>query len=157
MQPANHYLAELNIARLIADQDDPRVAEFIAATGKVNALAERMAGFVWRLKDALDMPLEGADDRFIPNLSVWQDVASLERFVWGTIHKQFYDRRAEWFELLGAMHFVMWWVPEGHEPTLAEAMERLEHVEAHGDSEHAFGWAWLKEATEWRAKRCAAE
>ena len=35
-------------------------------------------------------------------------------------------------------HFVMWHVAEG--PALAEAAEKLAHLEAHGPTELAFGW-----------------
>ena len=91
------------------------------------------------------------------NLTVWEDVASLEQFVWNTVHRQFYERRAEWFEVLGEMHFVMWWVPEGHRPTLDEALARLEHLRSHGPSDRAFGWDWLKEAGLWKERHCAAE
>ena len=44
-------LAQFNIARLKHDPDDPRVAPFMQALDKVNAVAERMPGFVWRYKD----------------------------------------------------------------------------------------------------------
>ena len=81
--------------------------------------------------------------------------ASLENFVWNTVHRQFYERRAEWFEVLGAMHFVMWWVEDGHRPTLDEALARLETLKAEGDSAEAFGWAYLEEAKLWQAHRCA--
>ena len=27
-------------------------------------------------------------------------------------------------------YFVMWWVPAGHRPTMQEAIERLEHLNA---------------------------
>ena len=27
------------------------------------------------------------------NMSVWESVAALERFVWATVHKQFYSRK----------------------------------------------------------------
>ena len=57
------------------------------------------------------------------------------------MHRQFYERRAEWFEVMGERHLVFWWVPEGHRPTLEEALARLAHLRAHGESEHAFGWA----------------
>ena len=33
-----HHLAELNIGRLLAPTDDPRVAEFMAALDRVNGL-----------------------------------------------------------------------------------------------------------------------
>jgi hypothetical protein len=36
-----HHLAQINIARLIAPLDDPRVAEFVAQLEPVNKLAER--------------------------------------------------------------------------------------------------------------------
>ena len=88
------------------------------------------------------------------NLTVWESVEALEAFVWNTVHRQFYERRREWFEVLGEMHLVMWWVPEGHRPTLDEALERLEHLRAHGDSEHAFGWAYIEAARLWRERAC---
>jgi len=72
------------------------------------------------------------------------------------VHRQFYERRAEWFELLGELDFVMWWIPAGHIPTLAEGLERLEHLKRHGASDHAFGWAHLAQARLWRTQRCAA-
>ena len=101
-----------------------------------------------------DAKIEG-DPQHVANLTVWRDVESLERFVWGTVHKKFYERREEWFEVLGEMHFVMWWVPEGHEPTLEEALEKLELRRANGDTDEAFGWDWLKEAKMHRTHACA--
>lgn len=156
------HLAELNVARLIADKDDPRVKEFMDGLDLVNGLAKRMPGFVWMMessaapKPGQEEAMIGDDPRFLPNISVWKDVQSLEKFVWGTIHKKFYERRAEWFEVLSQMHFVMWWVPEGHKPTLEEALAKLQRLEAQGDSDEAFGWAWLKEAKLHETHRCDA-
>ena len=89
-------------------------------------------------------------------LTVGQDVASLEQFVWNTVHRQFYERRQDWFERHVEMHLAMWWVTAGHRPTLDEAMQRLQHLRAHGDSDHAFGWAHLEDAQLWRARNCNA-
>ena len=72
------------------------------------------------------------------------------------MHRQFYERRQDWFQVLGQMHFVMWWVPAGHKPTLAQALDRLEHLRRHGDSEQAFGWRWLRQAQLYKSKACAA-
>jgi len=154
------HLAELNVARLIADKDDPKVQDFMDGLDLVNGLAKRMPGFVWMMessaapKPGQDEVMIDGDPRFLPNLSVWEDVESLEKFVWGTIHKKFYERRPEWFEALDQIHFVMWWVPIGHEPSLDEALAKLKHLDAHGDSETAFGWAWLKEARMHETHRC---
>lgn len=159
-QPDGHQLAELNVGRLLAPTDDPRVAEFMGALDRINGLGKRMPGFVWMMEGSGEPGTGnteakiGGDPQFVSNLTVWEDVTSLETFVWKTVHKQFYDRRAEWFEVLGEMHFVMWWVPAGHRPTLDEALERLDLLRSAGASERAFDWAWLEEATAWRDRQC---
>ena len=154
------HLAELNIGRLVAPTDDPRVKDFMENLDRINGLGKRMPGFVWMMEGSGEPGTGntetaiGGDPQFVSNLSVWEDVESLETFVWGTIHKQFYDRKAEWFEVMGAQHFVMWWVEEGHQPTLDEAMERLEHLKTHGPSEHAFGWKDIAAAKMYKTKQC---
>lgn len=77
-------------------------------------------------------------------LSVWEDLASLEHFVWNTVHKRFYDRRAEWYDAVESLRFVMWWVPEGHLPDPHEAMARFNYMAQNGDSDWAFGWDHAK-------------
>ncbi|CAN5758840.1 DUF3291 domain-containing protein [soil metagenome] len=154
------HLAQINIGRLVAPVDHPRVAAFMAALDRVNAIADRSPGFVWRLKgegnNATDLPLSDDDPRFISNMSVWTDIAALEAFVWKSVHRAFYARRAAWFEVLGRPHFVMWPVPEGHIPTIAEGLARLADHEANGDSERGFGWAGAPGARLWRSRACAA-
>lgn len=152
------HLAELNIARLKYPLDDPRVAEFVDNLDRVNAVAERSEGFVWRLQDdsgdATD--IRAFDDAMvIVNMSVWQAPEYLERFVWNTVHKQFYRKRAEWFALMEKQHFVMWWVDEGHRPALDEAKARLDDLDRHGDSDFAFGWSHLPHVKLWQQARCA--
>jgi hypothetical protein len=144
------HLAEINIGRLLAPPGDPRVAAFMAALTRVNTLGKRMPGFVWMMEDAAGAPtgntgskIEG-DSRFVFNLTVWDSLAALDTFVWQTVHRQFYDRRAEWFELLGRQHFAMWWVPPGHHPTLAEGLDRIARRSREGDSPAAFGWDWAR-------------
>ena len=43
-------LAELNIGRLLAPTDDPRVADFMNALDRINGLGKRMPGFVWMME-----------------------------------------------------------------------------------------------------------
>lgn len=141
-------LAELNIGRLIAPKEDPRVADFMTNLDRINGLGKRMPGFVWMMEgDAgqrnTDTSIDG-DPQYIPNLTVWESAAQLEIFVFDTLHAKFMERRAEWFEVLGDMHFVMWWVPDGDKPTLTAALGKLDHLRAHGDSADAFGWDYLR-------------
>jgi hypothetical protein len=90
------------------------------------------------------------------NLSVWESVEALERYVYQTVHKRFYGRREEWFDKMETPHFVMWWIPAGHVPTLDEAKERLEYLAMHGPSDRAFGWDGAPAAQLWKTARCTA-
>ena len=152
------HLSELNIAKPKFANDDPRFAGFIDNLNRINELGFTMPGFVWFHMDesghAMDIetPWPGA----AANMSVWETPEHLEHFVWNTVHRQFYERRQEWFEVLGDMHFVMWWVPAGHHPTLDEALGRLEHLKTHGPSDHAFGWDHLPAARLHRTRACGS-
>ena len=152
------HLAELNIGKFRAAKDDPAMADFFANLDRVNRMAERMPGFVWRLKDdsgnATNIPWVG-DPSYAVNMSVWENVEALEKFVWQTAHTRIYARKGEFFETPRAPHFVMWWIEKGHIPTLEEAKERLDHLTLHGPGEHAFGWEQAPMAKLWRDKRCA--
>ena len=156
------HLAELNVGRLLAPPDDPRVAEFMGALDRINGLGKRMPGFVWMMEGSgepgtgnTDTAI-GGDPQFVANLTVWEDAESLQAFVWNTVHRQFYERRHEWFQMLTDQHFVMWWIPAGHRPSLDEALERLDDLRGNGPSERAFGWADLPQAQAWRTRLCAS-
>jgi hypothetical protein len=45
-----HELAQLNIGIIKGPMDSPVMADFAANLDRINALAERSPGFVWRLK-----------------------------------------------------------------------------------------------------------
>ena len=159
IQPANHHLAQLNIGRIRYEVDDRRMAGFVDNLAFVNALAERTPGFVWRYTDesgnaTSTRPYDG-DPMIAVNMSVWENVESLEKYVWQTVHKRVYSRRHEWFEKMDQRYFVMWWVPAGHLPTIAEAVERLEYFKKNGATDHAFGWEDVASAELWKTARCA--
>ncbi len=154
------HLAQLNIGRFRYPTDDPRMANFKNNLALVIGIADRSEGFVWRLQDdsgnaTAIRPFP--DPQMAVNLSAWDRVEALERFVWQTVHKRFYGRRPEWFDCMDGPHFVMWWIPAGHLPTLTEAKERLEHLAAHGPSDYAFGWESVPAAQLWKTARCAPD
>ena len=142
-QPSDTHLAELNVARALEDLESERLREFVGALEGINALAERAPGFVWRLKDeggdALSFRAD-ADPLVIVNLSVWQSPEALGKFVWESAHKRVYRKRSKWFEAPSQAYFVMWWVPIGHEPSVKEAMDRLQRLRSDGPTPEAFGW-----------------
>jgi hypothetical protein len=158
-QPPGHHLAQLNVAKALDDLDSPRLADFVGALDRVNAVAERSPGFVWRLKDAdagNATSIKATEDpRVIVNMSVWSTPEHLEHFVWNTIHKRVYGKKHNWFETPRQAYFVMWWVRIGHRPSVEEAMERLAHLDRNGPSEHAFGWESLPHVKLWMSQQCA--
>lgn len=134
-------LAQLNIARLKAPLDSPELAAFVAALERVNTLAESSPGFVWRLKDesgnatAIQGPW-GAG--FVVNMSVWRDAESLHDFAFRSAHAEVMRRRREWFHPMSEAYAVLWWVPAGHRPDVAEAARRLDHLRRNGPTPEAF-------------------
>lgn len=157
-QPTGTHLAQINVGRAVNHIDSDAMRDFKVGLYHVNALADRSPGFVWRLQDESGDAtgiLTSADPNFLINLSVWETPEALQKFVWMTVHRKFYLRKASWFEPMTTAHFAMWWVEIGHEPTPQEGLERLEQLRRDGPTEAAFGWESLEDAEIWRAKRCA--
>ena len=139
----NYYLAQINIARMLAPIDDPIMAEFVAQLPPVNALADASPGFVWRLKsesgDATSIKVYD-DDMIIINLTVWESVDALREYVYKSAHVGVMRDRKRWFEIFNGPYYGLWWIPEGHLPSTEEGKERLDHLRKHGDSAFAFSF-----------------
>lgn len=136
---AHYELAQLNLASLAYPLDSPELKGFVDNLDLINSLAERSEGFVWRLQtpagDATGIDYFGKD--IIVNMSTWRDVPSLKHFVYKTVHVQFLKRRAEWFSEMKT-YSVLWWIPQGIRPTVEQAHEKLQLLEAIGPTEAAF-------------------
>lgn len=136
-----YHLAQVNIARLLAPLDSPQLAGFVARLAEINAIADRAEGFVWRLQteagDATGLrPFD--DDQLLVNLSVWDGLEALNRYVYRTGHAEVMRLRREWFERMAEAYMALWWIPAGHIPTVHEARERLERLRTQGPSAEAF-------------------
>jgi hypothetical protein len=135
------HLAQLNIAVPVGPREDPRMAEFYAELDRINASADDWPGFVWRLvdddgADATSLRPFGGD--IMVNLSVWRDVAALREFTFRSGHLDILRRRREWFRPSGDATAVLWWVPEGHRPSVQEAGRRLDLLRSEGATAEAF-------------------
>lgn len=141
--PAFH-LAQLNLGLFRAPLDAPEMSEFAAALDPINAIAESSPGFVWRLTDddggsSSFVEVPGLDDElWAPNLSVWTDLESLKHFMFKSGHASYLRRRREWFQDPARPINVLWWLPAGDIPTLADAVDRLDGLIEHGPSDQ--GW-----------------
>jgi hypothetical protein len=139
----DYHLAQINVARMVAPIDDPRMREFVDNLAPINALAESSPGFVWRLQsdasgNATDIPSGFDDPMVIVNMSVWESVEALREFTYKTQHLEFFRKRAAWFEKPVQASYAMWWVPVGHLPTVAEGRERLELYRRLGSTPESF-------------------
>ncbi len=137
---SQYELAQLNVAVMKEPLESPRMADFVANLDRINALAESSPGFVWRLQteEGDATALRPLGDSTIVNMSVWQDVAALNHYVYKTAHVEIMRRRKEWFDRMSEAHMVLWWVPQGHRPSVVQAIERLQLLRTQGPSADAF-------------------
>src|SRR5450432_809454 len=137
------HLAQVHIATLLYPLDDPAMAGFVNGLDHMNGLADSSEGFIWRLKGD-DNNATGSriydDDSLLVNMSVWETIDSLFRYVYRSGHVEFFRRGKEWFDRMPAIHLALWYVPAGHIPAISEAEERLNHLRDHGDTPFAFSF-----------------
>lgn len=142
-------IAHFNVARLLHPPGDPRVAEFVSNTTRVNGLADRSQGFVWRWTDEAKT-VEGtggyqaadADPCLAISLSVWDSPESLRFFVEKTVHGAFLRRRQEWFLPWDGPNYVIWpWQSDGV-PRLEDGWARLAKLKLEGPSTEAYDFHW---------------
>jgi hypothetical protein len=135
------HLAQANIGRIRAPLDHPIMDGFRTQLDPINALADRTPGFVWRLQteEGNAMAIRPYDDeRMAINMSVWESLPALQQFVYRSAHAATLRDRQQWFEPMPGPIMVLWWIAAGHIPSVAEAIERLAHLQQHGPSPHAF-------------------
>lgn len=135
------HLAQINIGRFRAPVGDPMIAEFVANLDRINAIADRSPGFVWRLtgagNNATDIQPDPGDPLMALNMSVWEGPQALGAFVYRSDHLPIMRRRAEWFEKL-ELYMALWWVPIGHRPGVEEGMGRIATLRRLGPTAAAF-------------------
>jgi hypothetical protein len=141
MTTKTHYIAQLNIASMVAPIDSETMAGFVARLDEINALADSYDGFVWRLQtedgDATALrPYE--DERIIVNMSVWESVDVLFDYVYKSTHVELLKSRKEWFSHIKDFYMCMWWIPAGTIPTPEEAKHRLDYMQNNGITPYSF-------------------
>ena len=139
---SRYHLAQVNIARLKAPLDSPQLKDFVDNLDRINELAEKSEGFVWRLKgegnDATALRPFGDD--VIVNMSVWRDADALRNYVYKSPHTAIMKRRREWFSRMAESYACLWWITAGHLPTVQEAAERLDLIRKQGPTAESFNF-----------------
>jgi hypothetical protein len=117
---------------------------FVEQLDYINALAEGRPGFVWRLKpeagDATE--IQAFDDPLIiVNMSVWDSLETLKRYVYSGDHLNVLKNRKSWFDKLETPSLALWWIPIGTVPTLDMAKLALLSLQQNGPTPAAFTFA----------------
>ena len=136
-----YHLAQINIAYSRGARDEEIMQGFMDRLDEINSIADSSPGFVWRLQtDEGDATAIQAfeDPLMLVNVSVWEDIESLKNFVYKSMHVELIQDREAWFRKIQELHQALWWIPEGHLPTVEEAKEKLGYLQANGPSEVAF-------------------
>ncbi len=144
-------IAHFNVARLRHPPHDPRVAGFIDNVSKVNAIAERSKGYVWRwadesaaVGDGIAFQAVDSDVHLAISLSIWTNVEDLWHFVHKTAHGSFLRRRTEWFEPWPGPNYVVW-PHDGHTPPSVElGWQKLKLLAEQGASIAAYDFTFAR-------------
>lgn len=138
------HLAQINIAQAKFDLEAPEMSGFTNRLDKINSIADKSEGFVWRLQteegDATSLRVF-PDPKMIVNLSVWKNFDTLKAFIYQSSHIEVMRGKVNWFNTLDNAHLALWWIAAGHIPTIEEAQERLEFINQHGATPKAFSFA----------------
>jgi len=138
-----YQIAQINIAKAVADMDSEMMSGFVSRLDEINALADSADGFVWRLQteDGDSTAIRVFDDPLlIINITVWDSIEALKSFVYRTAHVELIQHREAWFSKISSMHQTLWWIPEGHIPSIEESKGRLDYLNKHGPSSKAFNF-----------------
>ncbi len=142
MSDSRWHLAQFNIAKTKYSLDDPRMADFVNNLDPINTLGDDSPGWVWRYStdsgNSMDERIFDDPDIAL-NYTIWEDVDSLHNYTYRTEHKEFLRRRREWFVPMPEWPIVvLWWIPAGTIPSLAEAKAKLIELRDNGPSASAF-------------------
>ena len=126
------------------------MAGIVSRIAEVNALAERSPGFVWRFHNPPGnewlAPFADYFDLFEPeriffNMSVWESVEDLRRYVYETGHVELLRGKTAWMVPAARPHLGLWWIPRTQLPTVAESRQRLDSLAGQGPTREAFSFA----------------
>jgi uncharacterized protein DUF3291 len=135
------HIAQANVAHMRAPLEDPIMEGFRSQLDRINAIADRSPGFVWRLQtpegDATAIRAYD-DERILFNMSVWESIAALHHYVYRSDHVGPLRQRRDWFLPMKGPVLVLWWIRAGHVPTVDEAKDRLRWLTERGATADAF-------------------
>jgi hypothetical protein len=136
MAKQKYYLVHANLAQLQTPLDNPVMVRLTKRQDEIDSLAERMPGFVSQpeLSDAGKV----YNSEMLLNVSIWEEVELLERFVNNPKHAALLARPEEWLVDDEYPPYVLFWAPAEVKLTEREIKERFELLDQNGPSTVAF-------------------
>jgi hypothetical protein len=146
MSKLSYHLVHANLALARASLDDPIMSGFMNRVDQIDALASKTPGFV----AVPSLPDKGAvfSGLWLLNVSIWEALEPLERFVFKGPHGDALVRRAAWFKEYDGPNYVLFWLVEGVIPSEVEIQHRLEALHEMGPTPFAFNFDSPFTATE---------
>ena len=142
------HLAQMNIAWMHGKITDPVMSGLANRIEEINQLADGSPGFVWRLTTSEITPetLEPFEtffpgfqrDKLFYNMSVWKNVEDLRAYTFASAHAEMLNERHQWIDRIAGASAVLWWIPAGSLPTIAESAERWHKLEKSGPTPEGF-------------------
>jgi hypothetical protein len=136
MAKQKYYLIHANLAQLQTPLDDPIMVRVAKRQDEIDSLAERMPGFV--SQPELSDKGKVYNGEMLLNVSIWEEVEMLERFVNNPKHANLLARPEEWFVDDEYPPYVLFWALVEGKLTEREIKERFELLDQHGPSTLAF-------------------
>ena len=141
-----YHLVQANYGEWATEKYTPERYQLFCEHGiKVMSRTGADSGFVWSSGNSFyaDVNVTRIFDEpnAILNLSVWESFDALKSFVFNGAHREVMQNRDTWFKQLSQLVSVLWWVKAGEQPTIAEAKQKLDLLNAVGATPAAFHFA----------------
>jgi hypothetical protein len=143
------HLAQVNVAQMHWELTHPGMKEFVDLIAPINNLGDRSKGFVWRYTENNIADFDHFHDyydsfelnKFFFNMSVWESVEDLRKFVFESDHLQLFRKKRLWLRESAKPSLAMWWIAAGRVPTVLESREKLDLIGRIGPSAECFEFA----------------
>ena len=143
---SSSHLVQANYGEWAIEKYTPERYQLFCEHGiKVMSRAVAGSGFVWASGNSFYADANVVrifdEPNAILNLSVWESYDALKDFVFNGAHREVMQNRDTWFKQLPQLVSVLWWTKVGVMPTIAEAKQKLDLINAVGATPAAFNFA----------------
>lgn len=143
--PTTFNLVQANYGEWDPERYTPeKFQQFMDYGSRIMQQATPGSGFIWSSGNSFyndsNVTRIFNEPNAILNLSVWASYDALKQFVFNGAHKEVMQNRDTWLKKLPQQVSVLWWVEVGKMPTIEQAKEKLDLINAEGATPAAFGF-----------------